>query len=547
MSDNSAKTSGQGTLNEAGIWTRKMSRRDFLVTAGLTAGALSAGGLVAACGGGGSSASSSASANASAAALSRGGTLRAGIIGLATSDSRDPAAATTPGGYALARQLYDSLMVYGPDGKLQPSLAQEVTPVSASEWVVRLRDAQWHDGKPVTADDVMYTFGRILNPKKPMPNASAIAFIDLKRMKKEDAKTVRFHLLYPTVTFADAMASPLQSIVPVGFDPKNPIGSGAFTLDQFTPGQRYTFKRFDSYWITQQPYVDDLAIIGFQDSSSEANALIGGQIDVASALDASLVRVVEAAGDNLTVFESPSSDTLCWVMNCEKPPFDNVNVRQALRLAVDRAGIVEHVYDRHAAIGNDLFDTFDPCYAHAIAQHENDPEQALALLKHAGYDRVEVQLTGAPIAATANAQNEALVSQVKPGGFDINFRQVDVATFYGSSYGTYPLSLSLWGELDILDQAALTVTKGSPYNSSHWSDSGFDRLFKEASAEPDQTKRSAIMYEMQKIEWDTGSYVVAQFENALTGYSTKVGGYVPAPMGEPASDYGFREMGFRSA
>lgn len=545
MDDERVTAGEQPTPEQQNVWNRKMSRRSFLTTAGTMVGAFAAGGLLASCGGNGGTASPSPSASVTGG-IKRGGSLRVALVGLSATDSRDPAAATTAGGYCLARQMFESLMVYGPDGALMPSLAQEVTAVNAGEWVVRLRDAQWHDGKPVTADDVIFTFQRILDPKNPLPNASAVAFIDPANMKKEDSKTVRFVLKYPSVTFADALASPLQSIVPVGFDAKNPVGSGAFMLDQFAPGERYTLKRFNGYRVAGQPYVDELVLIGFPDSSSEVNALIGGQVDVAPGMDATLVRVVEGAGDTFVVDEYESSSTLCWVMHCGKAPFNNVKVRQALRLAVNRAGIVNQVYDGHARIGNDIFDPFDPAYASDIPQREADPEQALALLKQAGHDRISVELTGAPVAATANKQNEALVSQAKAAGFDITFRKVDVATFYGDSYGTYPLSLSFWGNLSILDQAGLTIVEGSPYNGSKWSDKEFDKLFKQALAESDFAKRKEIMHRMQEIEWERGSYLVAQFQNALTGYSSKVSGYQPAPMGEPASDYGFRQMGFTS-
>ncbi len=542
MNDHHGTRISGGALGES-VWARPMSRRQFMTTAGIVAGTLAAGSILSACG---EDEGPSPAPAASTGTMVRGGTLRVGLVGLSTTDSRDPAAATTAGGYALARQLFNSLMVYGPDGSLVPSLAEEVSAVSGDEWVVRLRDAEWHDGKPVTAEDVIFTFQRILDPDDPLPNASAVAFIDAGNMKKEDDKTVRFHLTYPTVTFADAMASPLQSIVPVGFDPANPVGSGAFMLDQFSPGERYTFKRFESFWAPGEPRVDELVLIGFPDSSAEVNALIGGQVDVAPGMDAALVRVVEAAGEGFVIDEYESTATLCWQMHCGQKPFDNVSVRQALRLAVDRPGIVERVYDGHASIGNDLFNKFDSGYAVDISQRERDPEQSLALLKQAGYDRVAVELTGAPVAATANKQNEALVSQAKEGGFDITFRKVDVATYYGESYGTYPLSLSFWGNLSILDQAALTVVEGSPYNATKWSDTEFDALYEQALAEPDDAKRHDLMRQMQQIQWERGSYVVAQFQNTLTGYSSKVAGYQPAPMGEPASDYGFRQMGFTS-
>src|SRR5207244_1275969 len=118
-------------------------------------------------------------------------------------------------------------------------------------------------------------------------------------------------------------------------------------------------------------------------------------------------------------------------MNVQKPPFNDVLARQALRLAVDRKQIIEQVYGGHAKIGNDLFGPYDEFYARDIPQREQDIDKARALLKAAGHPQVAVQLTAAPLLATADHQNDVLVTQAKTSGFKIDFRKVDVATYYG--------------------------------------------------------------------------------------------------------------------
>ena len=166
----------------------------------------------------------------------RGETLRVGITSLSTADALDPAMATTPGGYAVARQIFDTLTEFGTEGKLRMRLAESMVPDgSADNWVVTLRKAYWQDGKSVTADDVIFTIKRIMDPGAPLPPASLLSFIDPAGMRKLDDRTVRFRLVFPTMAFADSFASPTLAIVPQGFNPAHPIGSGPFRLDTVEP------------------------------------------------------------------------------------------------------------------------------------------------------------------------------------------------------------------------------------------------------------------------------------------------------------------------
>ncbi|WP_116951938.1 ABC transporter substrate-binding protein [Jiangella endophytica] len=501
--------------------------------------------LAAACGGGSDSTGPTGQESSSGTAAAEGGTLRVGVPSLSTSDSLDPAAATTTGGYVIARQLFDTLVEYGTGGQVAMRLAEsmEPDPADASSWTVVLRDAVWHDGTPVTADDVVATVQRWFSEQ--LPPASSLPFIDPARVTVVDEKTVHFQLGYPTMTFPDALTSPTTAIVPASFDPATPIGSGPFKLGAMEPGTRVTFTANDDYFVEDEPYVDTLEVISFPDSTSEANALIGGQIDVASAIDPTLIPIVESGGDGFDVFEYATTGTLTWQMNVEQEPFDDPRVRQALRLAVDRDQIVEQVYAGHASVGNDVFGPTDPAYDDTLAQREQDLDKARALLAEAGYpDGVDVELTAAPIQPTATRQNEVLVQQAAEAGFRITFNEVDSATYYGDAYGTYPLSLSFWGFLSIFDQAAFTIVDNAPYNATHWQDDEYNALYQQAVRTVDDAERTELVHQMQAIEYDRGAYVVAVFLNSITAHSTTVTGFEAYPNSDGPVGYNFSSLRF---
>ncbi|HEY0260008.1 MAG TPA: ABC transporter substrate-binding protein [Lacisediminihabitans sp.] len=473
-------------------------------------------------------------------------TLKVGIASLSTSDALDPAKASTAGGYAIARQVFDTLVEYGTDGKVTDRLAKSLKAgKTADTWTLVLNDAEWSNGKPVTADDVIYSFTRIFDKK--LPPASSLPYLNDKGLTKINDKTVEFHLDYPTVVFPDALTSPTMAIVPVGFDPKKPIGSGPFILSKNDPGTRISFTANPNYFAKGQPGVDSLELVSFPDSTAMTNALVGGQIDVASSIDPSLVPVVKAAGSAYKVYDYPTTGTLTWQMNVTQKPFDNPLVREALRLAVDRPQLIKQVYSGYAKIGNDIFEPTDPGYNSDLPQRKQDIATAKALLAQAGYPNgVDVDLTAAPIQSTADRQNEVFVQQVAAAGFRVTFHKVDEATYYGDAYGTYPLSLSFWGQLSIFDQAAFTIVNNAPYNATKWQDDEYNALYEKAVRTVDDRTRIDLEHQMQKIEYDRGSYIVALFVDSVSAYSAKVTGYKPYPNSDGPSGYNFKDLSFRS-
>src|SRR5215472_9252882 len=222
------------------------------------AGALAVPGLgIAACGG-----SSAPKPVSSAPQVKKGGTLRVALTGGSSADTLDAQSAITTADFARIFQLNEPLIGFAPNAHLVPILAEELTPsADATSWVVRVRPGvTFHNGKDLTADDVIYSLQRIVNPKAPLPGAAPIAAVDTAGMKKLDSRTVRIPCHTPFAILDQTLANYYYNIVPVGYNPKAPVGTGPFKFVSFTPGQESVFERYGSYWHEGQPYVDKVII-----------------------------------------------------------------------------------------------------------------------------------------------------------------------------------------------------------------------------------------------------------------------------------------------
>lgn len=185
--------------------------------------------------------------------------------------------------FALATALTDTLMGRDHSWRLQPGLAEEFEPAPGNfrSWTIRVRaGVAFHNGKPLGADDVIHTIRRNLDPKNPGFSAGLLASIDPNGLTALDKRTVRLELKSPNSQLRDGFAEAPTGIVPVGFDPRNPVGTGPFKYQSFQPEQRFVGVRNENYWRHDGPYLDSLELIGFSDPiTARTNALISGQID----------------------------------------------------------------------------------------------------------------------------------------------------------------------------------------------------------------------------------------------------------------------------
>lgn len=488
------------------------------------------GGLLASC----SNDTASSGTPSSSGSPTQGGTLRVGIIVSGTDDTLDPTGALTVLSFAAVNTLYDGLTLEAAEGGIDYVLAEEMTAnADATKWTVRIRDGiEFHNGKPLTADDVVYTFRRIADPATASPYASTLALVDAKNIRKVDDLTVEIPCTGPFSIFPQSLTSPpFAMILPEGFDPKKPVGTGPYMFDTFTPGRELVVKRNPNYFESGKPYLDEVIFTGYPDEASQVNALEGGQLDVITGLTAGSVKTVESGGN--IVHASKSGGWTPIVMNMSVEPFSDPDVRTAMKLLVDREQAMNAVWGGEGTIGNDIFGLGDPNYNTDLTQREYDPEQAKSLLEKAGKSGLTAELVTAPFTAGAVELATVFAEQTKAGGIDITVKKVDSSTFFGDDWLNYPLTSDYWSSSQLLPVTIQTLVKGAPYNETHFVDARHQELFNQAMATTDEATLQTLIHEMQSIEWDTGGYIIPFFNPVLVGHNAQVQGIADSLVMQP--------------
>jgi peptide/nickel transport system substrate-binding protein len=521
-----------------------LDRRQFLRGVAATGVAAGAGGLLAACSSGGASGTtSSPSVSVPAGARKRGGNLKLGLTGGSGSDTLDPHKGLTYLDTARAQSLYSPLLQLNTGAQTEFVLAEEISPHrSTSQWVIRLRPGiTFHDGKPLTAEDVIFTIRRILGQK--LTGATPLGPIDAKGLKALDSRTVLVPMASPYGSFLDQLSYWYYLyIVPVGFNPKQPNGTGPFKYQSFTPGQRSVFTRNENYWRSGLPYVDSLTIIDFTDSASLQNALQTGVIHGAGALEGPQITALGTASGIRTVASHTGAITP-FTMRVDQAPFNDVNVRQAMRLLVDRQQLINSALNGFGTVGADVSSPYDPNYDTSL-HRQPDIAQAKHLLKKAGQQNLTVQLVTSAVATGTVAMATVLQQQAKAAGVTINLRTVDPSTFFGPNYLHWTFSQDFYNYSPYLAQVAQSLLPISPFNETHWSQPRYISLYKQANASSDAATRKQIEHEMQAIDFNEGGYIIPAFIDALDAYSTTITGYSAAKVGQPLSDFNFEQFSF---
>jgi peptide/nickel transport system substrate-binding protein len=516
----------------------RLGRRQFLQGLAATGALAGTATVLAACSSG---SSSPTAASPSSTARRRGGSLKVGLTGGSGSDTLDPHKGLTYLDTARAQSLYQPLLQLNTSAQTEFVLAEEIVPQgSTSTWVIRLRQGiTFHDGKPLSADDVIFTLRRILTGK--LTGSTPLGPIDVKGLKALDKRTVQVPMTSPYGSFVDQLAYWYYLyIVPTGFNPGKPNGTGPFKYQSFTPGQRSVFVRNENYWKPGLPYVDTVTIIDFSDSASLQNALVTGVIHGAGALEGPQMAALAASGNVRTV-KSHTGAITPFTMRVDQAPFNDVNVRQAMRLIVNRQQLINSALDGNAVIGADVSSPYDPDYDSSL-HRDQDIAQAKSLLKKAGQENLTVQLVTSPVATGTVAMATVLQQQAKAAGVTINLKQVDPTTFFGPNYLHWAFSQDFYNYSPYLAQVAQSLLPTSPFNETHWAQPRYISLYKQANATADAGLRREIEHEMQMIDFSEGGYIIPAFIDSLDAYSTKITGYSAARVGQPLSDFNFEQF-----
>lgn len=467
-----------------------------------------------------------------ASGVKRGGRLVVGFVGGGSAETLDPHGGNTNIDVGRSTVLFEKLFDQrGPKGRLSPVLAESLEPnKTGTVWTVRLRDGvEWHNGKALGADDLLFTFRRILNPTNKLGGAADIGFIDPAKMKKLDRRTVRLFLNQPIADPRPAFASRMVPLIQAGTrNFTRPIGTGPFRFVSWSPGKQSVFRRNPNYWVSNLPYLDELRYVSIPDSLARFNALRSGQVHAIETLP--VAQALALRNDrSLRVLSSPTGGMVAMVMDTTKPPFNDVRVRQAFRLLVDRAQMQKNVLAGFGTLGNDLYSPFDELYNARLPQRKYDPERAKALLSAAGASGLSIDIATSTAAQGMLESAQAFAEQAKAAGVTVNVAQGPADTYYSDKYMKVPFFQTQWGNYPLDSMIALSTQSKAPYNEARYTNPAFDKLWSDARSTLDATKRKDKYDALQKMLYNEGGYIIWGFGNYIDGYRANVRGLTPNP------------------
>jgi peptide/nickel transport system substrate-binding protein len=533
--------------------SKLVNRRQVLRGGAAGAALIGAGGILAACGGGASTDSSSGQGQGefspgpeTGGKAKRGGNLRVGLPSGGDAETIDPRKAISNPDIARCYALYDQLFTSVPGGKYAPSLAESASASPDSKtWTLHLRrGVEWHDGRPFNADDVVYTIKASWGSETNTLFAGFVkTAVDYKATRKVDDYTVEVKLLKGLAEFPQICAQWPLSILQNGTtDFGKGVGTGPFVLKSFTPGSESVFSANPNYWKSGLPYVDELTIISTYSSvNTQLNALLAGDIDISPQVSQPLAR---ANRDQVVLGNQPAPGFIAPTMHITDKPFDDVRVRQALRLLANREEAVQVGLDGFGTPGNDCAGQTLEYWA-ADFKREADPEEAMSLLKQAGQEDLNLTLYTADLVGGVNALAVMYAQQAKQGGVTINVHTDDAATYYsaGSPGGTYPnksFSMNQWAfGMPCLSAVYLSADiQGSIYNETAWGNPKADALLFEAMAEGNPGRAKEKWHAVQELQYNEGGYIIMGNITFTDAYDDAVRGVKTTSAG-PCNNYDF--------
>ena len=513
------------------VFERPLSRRDLLRGAAAAGVGLSATSFLAACGGDDDDAATTGTQERGEGEPKRGGRLRVGHVGGGKAENFNPALGSTFIDASRYLNVYDLLVRVEPDLSLAPGLALEWEPnADSTVWQFTLRpDVVWHDGKPFTAADVIYTM-RSWGDKKHTAHASSTNIL-LDELRAVDDLTLEIPLKGPNARLPDSFTQQNNVVIQDGVtDFTQPVGTGPFMVESFTVGERSLATRNPNYWEEGKPYVDEWEDISISDNAARLNALLAGEIDMMSQIEPTQAKVHLESGQ-IQVLRAPSPTAVqVFYMAVDIPPFDDPLVRQAFRLIPDRQGLIDRALLGFATVANDLPGKGLWNFAADLPPREQDIEQARSLLAQAGQENLEVTLHTSEIVPGFVEAATLFAEMAREAGVTVNVKKEDPNAYFdtskiytkldfGQSFWTYT-SLNIWYEQALLSDAI--------WNETHWRDPEFDRLVREAQGATDEAAAVDLWEQVQQIQYDEGGYIVWANLELIDAVANHVKGVVPS-------------------
>ncbi|MGE0005679.1 MAG: ABC transporter substrate-binding protein [Parvibaculaceae bacterium] len=459
----------------------------------------------------------------------RGGYAKFGIGDGSTTNTLDPRGhAETFTICAFDGGLSNSLMEVDARGEVVGDLAESWDATKdIKTWKFVLHpDLSFHNGKKVTAADVMDSLRFHSGPDSVSAMKSALSAISA--MKPDGDRGIVFELSEPSADFPYLLSDYHLAVMPSLGDGKvdweSGVRTGPFILEDFQPGISTKLRRNPNYHKDGKPYFENVEFFCIVDAAARNNALLTGEIDYCDPVDLKVFERIKST-PGIMVNEVSGYSHFSLPMDVTAMPFNDPNVRLALKHAINREEIVEKILLGHAKIGNDNPISSGMKFAtDPSPQHTYDPEKARSYLKRSGLEELSVDLHVAE-AAFAGAVNAATLikEQAKAAGIRINIVREPDDAYWDNVWLKKPWCFSNWSGRPTCDWMFTTAyAKDAAWNETHWSNPRFNALLAQGRGELDDKKRSEIYAEMQQLVHDDGGAIIFAFNNYVTANSSKL-------------------------
>lgn len=506
----------------------QLSRREFLArAAALGIAAPFAGSLL--------------STSAFAAGPQKGGLLKAGMQGGESTDSLDPASWTSQVQHSFGQSWGEALTNVSPEGELVPRLAESVESSSdARTWVFKLRrGVLFHNGQEMTAEDVVATIERHSDDDSKSGALGIMRGIESARVS--DTYEVTITTVEPNADLPYLLSDYHLIIQPNGGKdaPDAGIGTGPYKVVEFEPGVRHRAERFENYWNPDEfGHADQIEITVINDATARTAALQSGQIHIANRIEPRIVDMVERL-PNVTVHNVSGRAQYVFPMHCDTAPFDDNDLRMALKYAIDRVDMVNRILRGYGSVGNDFpINAAYPLFPEEIPPREFDPDRARHHYQKSGHSgpivlrTSDVAFPGAVDAAQLFQQNAALA------GIEIEIRREPGDGYWSEVWNNQPFCASYWSGRPTQDQMYSTAyISTADWNDTRFHREDFDALAREARGELDEARRAALYHDMAMMVRDEGGLILPMFNDYIEATSNQVGGWFAHPMGEMMSGF----------
>lgn len=463
-----------------------------------------------------------------AATPKRGGTLRLALAGANTSDSLDPATwSSVLMQVGMMGGVYNNLTEVSADGSLIPELAESWESSSdAKVWTFRLRKGvQFHNGKAFGAEDVIAS----INHHSGKDSKSVIKALvsPITDMKAVDAHTVQITLENSNADFPFVL-NDVHLVMMQAKDGKadwqSAIGTGGYKFVSFEPGIRMSLKRQDNYWKEGRAHFDAVELLGVADAAARQTALITGKVDAINRVDLKTIHYLKRT-PSIVIEEVTGTQHMTMPMHTNVGPFDNKDVRLALKHAIDRDALVKTVLRGHGRVGNDHpIAPSNRYFASDLSQRTYDPDKAKFHLKKAGLSSLEVSLSAADAAFNGAVDAAVLYREhAQKAGITVNVRREPNDGYWANVWRKKPFCMCFWGGRPTEDWMFSTAyAADAKWNDAYWQNKRFNELLVAARAELDESKRRAMYGEMQAIVRDDGGTIVPMYANYVDARSKKL-------------------------